>query len=531
MPTDEVYPPLNTSDEVWSSPDGVDWTLELPHNNGQFERRHSHNTVLWKDQLWMIGGDFHQGYANHDVVSSPDGINWTVQLGPLGAAQTPPWSERVLQVSGVYNGRLWTTGGQNVTGILDETIYHNDVWVTDDGINWEQVVPDAPPSETRWAGCGVLDGLVEFRGEMWLVGCARERSDAVGHSMFNEVWSTTDGATWRQHATPPWAGKIWPNVVVWDDKLWILFGYTSGDPANGWSAGNATEVWYSEDGETWNSLPHDAPAPGSHAQGVAVTDDFLLYAGGNYSFGFGDGEDKSAWRLVPFRGSAVRSWEARGETPLLVAAPDEEARPTLIPDAFGEGTPGVHFDGSFDVLELAEADTHPDGRTVLWAARSPYLPSPYAWEEVGAPVGTVLGGPATPGGIPNSSVGLSEGQLVAHIMSPELGPSGETVWTRFAAGEGLQEGPGEVRLVGVTHSGEGELQAWVDGQAAGAPSFIEYALPAVWSQLGGSMPGSYYGPNSRYAGTLGAAIVLPYAADAATIQKIHAWALGRFGVQ
>lgn len=61
------YPPQNTTDEVWSSLDGSAWTLELPHEHGQFERRHVHNIVLWEDALWAIGGDTHQGYYNHDV--------------------------------------------------------------------------------------------------------------------------------------------------------------------------------------------------------------------------------------------------------------------------------------------------------------------------------------------------------------------------------------------------------------------------------------------------------------------------------
>jgi hypothetical protein len=101
----EVYPPENTTGEVWSSADGVTWTLDLPHGHGQFERRHSHNTVLWNEELWMIGGDHHQGFYNHDVVSSADGLTWQVELGP--GAMPPPWSERALQFSGVYDGKLW----------------------------------------------------------------------------------------------------------------------------------------------------------------------------------------------------------------------------------------------------------------------------------------------------------------------------------------------------------------------------------------------------------------------------------------
>jgi len=80
-------------------------------------------------------------------------------------------------------------------------------------VSWTEVVPDAPAGDTRWAGCGVLDGLVEFQGEMWLVGCARY-NETTGTTMSNEVWSTTDGAAWTGHEEPPWARKIWHAPVA-----------------------------------------------------------------------------------------------------------------------------------------------------------------------------------------------------------------------------------------------------------------------------------------------------------------------------
>lgn len=516
-----------TTDEVWSSADGIAWTRDLPHGHGAFERRHSHNTVLWNGALWMIGGDTWQGWYNHDVVTSGDGVAWTEVLGPTTAE--PPWAERALQTIGVFDGSLWMAGGQDLFGYPDDYVHHNDVWRTEDGVHWTEVVGDAPPSETRWAGCGVLDGLVEFHGEMWLVGCAREREDAVGHSMSNEVWSTTDGAAWRRHADPPWVGKIWPNVVVWDDKLWILFGYTYGDPANGWSAGNANEAWYSEDGETWRSLPPDAPVPGSHAQGVAVTGDALVLAGGNYTFGFGDGLDASVWRLVPHRGAAVDAWTDRGAMGLVVSAAGD-ARPLIVPDAFGPGAPGVHFDGSRTVLALASGvDTHPDGWTALWVARAPYMPAPWGWEEAYAPLGTVLGGPIDYGWLPRSSVGLSGGQVALVNRDDALGPYGESLFSRLTGGDGLQDdGAGDVHLAGVTQDADGTVQVWVDGARAGAPTPADHGSPRGWSRIGGSLDDSYYGPNTRLAGTLGAVIVLPGAADDVQMARIDAWARGRF---
>ena len=530
VPPDSVYPPENTSDEVWSSPDGATWTLELPHGNGQFERRHAHNTMSWKGKLWMIGGDHHQGYYNHDVVSSPDGVTWTVELGP--GKEPPPWSERGLQVSGVYAGKLWTAGGQDMVGEPDLQVYHNDVWSTEDGVHWAQVAPDGPASDTRWGGCGVLDGLVELKGRMWLVGCARAREDAQGHTMSNEVWSTTDGAVWKLHAEPPWKGKIWPNVVVWDDKIWILFGFTYGDPAGGWPVGNSAEAWYSEDGETWRSLPVDTPVPGSHAQGVGVTEEFLLLAGGNYNFGFGAGVDNSTWRLVPYRGQAVTSWTDRGEGALQVTAPTEANRPLLVPDSLGPGIAGLQLDGSTSFLALAPAppDAPAPGRSVFWVARAPYIPPPWGWVDTYNPTGTIVGG-ADESGYPVSSVGLTDGRIVFINREEGFDAAGSPIWKLVTGGSELQRGTGEVRLAGVTHAEDGTVQTWVDGEAAGPADSAYSGTPRTWSRIGAGIDGAGEGPVNRFSGTLGAVVILPVAADAPTVARLHAWAQGRFGAR
>lgn len=542
----DSYPPENTTTEVWSSVDGVEWTLDVPHADAQFERRHSHNTVLWNDRLWMIGGDYHQGRENHDVVSSADGRDWRVELGP-GADEDPPWSRRVLQVSGVYDGALWTAGGQSVNGDLDMVVYHNDVWRSDDGLHWVQVVADAPASATRWAGCGVLDGLVEFRGELWLVGCARERADSVGHSVSNEVWSSVDGATWTKHATPPWVGKIWPNVVVWQDRLWILFGYTLGDPSRGLPPGNANEVWYSEDGETWQALPFDAPTPGSHAQGIAVREDQLLYAGGNYTFGFGDGEDKSVWRLVPVDGAGVTQWQDRGELGLDVRVPSDPVAlataPLHVPGAFGHGRAGMHFDGSTSLLARLDADgvelvdlAHPgdgappgDGFSVFVAARMPYSPAPYGWVENYNPASTIVGSTWPP----RSSLGLTDGH--AHYVNQREGldENGSNTWDILTLPHDETDGPlqwnlaGNVHTLGVVHQIDGTVLGLVDGHRA-APQTSDFTTAVGWSRIGGGVDGPGEGPYNRFAGTLGAVVIVKRSLSSAELERLHQWALGRF---
>jgi hypothetical protein len=520
-------PNLNTTNEVWSSADGITWRNDLAHDHAQFERRHAHNTFLFGDRLWMIGGDAHQGYYNHDVLSTADGVNWTTHLGP-GAAADPPWSRRALQISGVYDGRMWTMGGQDLIGPEADYVHHNDVWSSVDGVTWEQVAADGPASATRWAGCATTGNVVEFEGRMWLVGCARY-FEAAGHELRAEVWSTTDGERWTRHADPPWAGKIWHNVFVWDDKLWVAFGYTAGDPANGWEQGNSREIWYSADGETWQHMPVDIPIPGSHAQGVAVNGDRVLYAGGNHTFGFGAGLDRSVWQLVGFDGRWVDRWVDRGGDALEVAPLDAEAAPLWVPDAFGQGRPGVWFDGSRDVLALDadEPDRHDAGRSVLWVARAPHLEAPYGWVETFNPVATVLGGVELDG-YPTTTMGLNGGQLAVFNRQGSFDEFGLPRWSVTRVGEGLQEGPGAVHVAGASQALDGTVTGWVDGVVAGTGSG-DYPIARTWSRIGGNFADGGEAPHGRFAGTLGAVLIAPGVIDATTVARVQAWAAGRFG--
>jgi hypothetical protein len=114
-------------------------------------------------------------------------------------------------------------------------------------------------------------------------------------------------------------------------------------------------------------------------------------------------------------------------------------------------------------------------------------------------------------------------------LEPEPGPKGGLVYTRIAAGEGLQEAEGDVRFAGMTHATDGAMQAWIGGEAIATEGAAGYGTPRLWSRIGGGSDGSYYGANSRFAGTLGAVIVLPSVADAEVVARMHAWAQGRFG--
>jgi len=306
--------------------------------------------------------------------------------------------------------------------------------------------------------------------------------------------------------------KMWADVRVWDNKIWFLLG--------GSDFGNSNEVWYTENGEDWVQIAPDRNIqPISHGQGVAVSEDYLLSAGGNYAWNaYPSVTDKSAWKFRRFRGTAVESWTDRGAGALVVTA-EGEARPVRDPNALGAGIPGVQFDGSSNTLLLSETDTQSEGRSVFWVGRAPWMPAPADWDAppVYNPLWTVVGDESEEH---SCSVGLGDGTLYYASASGNE-------WESYEVGSELQKGPGEVRVVGVTHASDGTLQGYIDGVATGDPANHGYFESNGWSRIGSSGYGTVQ--STAYPGTLGAVVIVPAAIDAATVERIHQWAQGRFG--
>lgn len=132
---------------IWSSPDGVDWTERgsvtfAPPTLPGGERR---SFVAWDDRLWFF---------STEVLSSPDGVTWT-QVTPSG----PTGIAVVL----VFDDRLYSIGDDRV------------VRTSDDGANWSEIRTDAPYM--------FAEGAVVADGRLWIVG--------------EDVWSSTDGVAWE----------------------------------------------------------------------------------------------------------------------------------------------------------------------------------------------------------------------------------------------------------------------------------------------------------------------------------------------
>lgn len=275
-PAQREFFPRICNNEVWSSPDGVDWTLVKPNtfkdrsfdSTADWEGRHTAGYVVFRDKMWIVGGDVNQGHYHADVWNSEDGRTWKL----VNRDRTPPWAPRALHYTVVHDGRIWVIGGQTVPGFAkaDEKFYR-DAWSSEDGIEWKA----APIEEPAWPQRGMIGGAAVFQGKIWILGGGTYETPQVPtRKFYNDVWSSTDGARWTRHVEQaPWAARQYHDVAVWDDRLWVLEGYNA-------AGGNRKDVWHSADGVHWHEVPNTPWKP-RHAASVFVHRGALWMVAGN----------------------------------------------------------------------------------------------------------------------------------------------------------------------------------------------------------------------------------------------------------
>lgn len=278
--------PMICNNEVWSSANGIDWTLVKPNTfkdrsfdvSSDWEGRHTAGYVVYKDRMWIIGGDCNQRHYQNDVWSSKDGRSWDY----VNKGKDVPWGPRALHYTVVHDGKIWVIGGQTMPGFAgaDEKFYR-DAWTSTDGVNWEQI----QPSEPCWSARGMIGGGAVKDGRIWILGGGTyDTPTTPQRQFFNDVWSSADGVNWEQHTSAaPWHPRQYHDVAVWDNRLWVMEGYHE-------KGGNRNDVWYSKDGAAWTELPKTPWKP-RHAASLIVHDgDLWMIAGNNM--------EPDVWRLV-----------------------------------------------------------------------------------------------------------------------------------------------------------------------------------------------------------------------------------------
>lgn len=276
------------NNEVWSSADGSSWRLEKPNTFGtpafdaarDWEGRHTAGYAVHDDRMWLVGGDVLQGHYQRDAWSSIDGRTWVRELE---GSDVP---KRVLHYTVGFDAKLWVMGGQTMPDAASEpgpTELFADAWRLE-GRTWSRVTADP-----GWAPRGAIVGAATLDGKMWLVGGGTyDTHDKPTREYYDDVWSTPDGKTWSRmdDGSTPWEAREYANVVVFDDRIFVLGGYNQ--------RGNLSDVWFTRDGRNWYEV-QDTPWVPRHAASTWAFRGGLYLAAGNAMVGKVMRSD--VWRL------------------------------------------------------------------------------------------------------------------------------------------------------------------------------------------------------------------------------------------
>ena len=318
--------------DVWYSTDrGASWTLLLPdaEEAGLWKNRAYFQAVEKAGYMYIIGGQNFIVEDNpcppfpttppcpplvansdffNDVWRSNDGINWEAMT--LEA----PWEGRAgLSAVALGNDLYVMAGSQNDDDAVVEgpapRIYFNDVWKSsDDGATWTQMTAAAPWDKRAGGVTIVKDGaILMIGGEAGFVG-----------PYFNDVWSSTNGATWvRLTADAGWSPRPGHKCGVVTGELVCFGGFGL--------VTNPMDMWSSVDGATWTDLqqvPWNAATPGDIKYDFDVV---TVGAGPDAIYTFGG--DRERFDLPPevnveLVDDDVWRWSSPGVPPVVSPAVD-----------------------------------------------------------------------------------------------------------------------------------------------------------------------------------------------------------------
>ena len=206
--------------------------------------------------------------------------------------EKPAWRERDSHDVFVFQDKLWLTGGlqseifkDDSTPRYDLADYFNDIWVSDDGTNWQLVKANAefPPLRSS--------PIVQFGDYLYLIG---GWSPDLGYKV--GIWRSSDGLSWEKVIqNPEWSQREGHQVIAYQDKLYLFGGvnYDLGETYN--------DTWVSEDAIKWIKV-EDGPWSPRWDHATTVYKDKLYLTGGMNldEIGFNDVwlYDSSGWHLV-----------------------------------------------------------------------------------------------------------------------------------------------------------------------------------------------------------------------------------------
>ncbi|WP_273568785.1 Kelch repeat-containing protein [Maribacter halichondriae] len=218
-----------------------------------FSERFGHTTVVFNNKIWLLGGREADNVVKNDVWNSNDGVNWTEVM------TDSPFTKRWGHSTVIYDDKIWAIAGLRAFAFSQDS--KNEVWYSNDGASWSKATSAAPFSaRTNHAS-------VVFDGKIWVLGGA-------GLGFPDDVsWHSSDGINWTEVLSEaPFLKRFGHSATVFDNKIWVIGGKDSNTRKN--------DVWYSSDGLNWTEVTPAAPFSGRYNHTTTVFDNKLWVIGG-----------------------------------------------------------------------------------------------------------------------------------------------------------------------------------------------------------------------------------------------------------
>lgn len=210
--------------DAWWSVDGASW--ENATTDAPWVRRWGHSALVHQGKMWVIGGYMGPEFLN-DVWWSTDGAEWTA------ATMEAEWPGRADFAAASYDGKMWIMGGNAGDPSIDFLLPYGDVWCSEDGANWTQVMEEAPWTKRRF------HSALPFGGRFWMIGGGFPHFHAPVFAMTSEMWTTTNGKDWAlENDAPGWDPRGENTTVVHDGRIWVMGGWNQ-------DRGLVNDVWRS----------------------------------------------------------------------------------------------------------------------------------------------------------------------------------------------------------------------------------------------------------------------------------------------
>lgn len=249
--------------DVWSSGDGATW--KLVNKSAPWKHSDFPMALVFDDKMWTMGGWYNGRLPGH---SASNKVWWSrdgAQWTP--ATRSAGWTPRIAAAAVVFKGKMWILGGTENYYFGDEASLKNDVWSSSDGATWKMATAGAGWSPRAYHQAVVLNDKIYVLGG----GNYVPRYQAK-----NDVWCSEDGVTWTQLTeSAPWHPRLWFSSVVYRDRMWVLGGW-SNNPSKNWG-----DVWFSKDGVEWTQLKSDVIWKARHEHSAFVFKDKIWVAGGH----------------------------------------------------------------------------------------------------------------------------------------------------------------------------------------------------------------------------------------------------------